>query len=266
MGIYKKATALGRKAVKAVKKRYQAKPGGRKSTGGVRVAKMARDIMYLKSVLNPEKKRFLINQQDLPLAQVNTNGDGGFFVDCTPIMGQGVTNSTRNGASIKLHSSMWHFQFTQATNTISRIRGCIEIFSIKGEPYAPASFVFRDERYLVNNFTGGLIRDINSQLDPDNYMKGKLVARRYFSLAPDQLTGAKSICDVKIPIKYNKGQGHHIRFEANSNTLQSGQLYCVIRVDRGNMATSPSSLSVPDIGPETGLRFSYNRQDFFYDN
>jgi len=268
-----------RRAGAALKKRYKAKPGGRKSTGGVRVAKMAKDIMYLKSVLNPEKKRFEEATGSVnPVGQVNgivgSYSDGRYFYDCTPKPTQGVTFNTRNGASIKLHSSMWHFQFVQEASCVSDVKLCVEIFRITGEPYTPATFTFYNERYLVNPFIRDTvsgtttIRDLNSQVNPDNFMKGQCIARRTIRVRADQTTGAKMITDLKLPIKYNKGQGHHVRYDKDSQTVESGQLYLVIRADRGNIGTTAiSNLSgVPDVAPQTGISMLWNRVDYFYDN
>lgn len=248
-------------ARKSLKKRYTAKPGGRKYTGGMRVGKLAKDVMYLKSVLNPEKKRFVAWEPNLLVGQVNGNDDGRFIRDCTPIIPQGVTADTRNGASVKLHSSMWHFQFAQQSNAICRIRGVLEIWEVKGDPYTGTSF--SDEKWVPNPFT--TVRDMNCQPDPDNFMKSRCIARRYFSTQTDSLGNEKLITDVKIPIKYNKGQGKHIRYEKNTNNVANGQMYLVIRLDRGNFGPV-STLNVPDVNTNTGLLFQYNRVDYYYDN
>jgi len=277
MGLYKKAKSGLRKAGAALKKRYMAKPGGRKSTGGVRVAKMAKDIMYLKSVLNPEKKRFEVATGSVnPVGQVNgivgSYSDGRYFYDCTPNPAQGVTSTTRNGASIKLHSTMWHFQFVQEASAVSDIKLCVEVFQIKGEPYS--GFTFYNERYNVNPFIRDTvsgtttIRDYNSQLNPDNYMKGKCIARRIVRIKADPTSAAKMITDLKLPIKYNGGQGHHVRYNKDTTDVESGQLYLVIRADRGNIGTTAiANLSgVPDVAPQTGISMLWNRVDYFYDN
>lgn len=254
------------KVRKAVKKRYVAKSGGRKSTGGMRVGKMAKDIMYLKSVLNPEKKRTETSLTNSLLGQVNANLDGFHLSDITPIPPVGTGYSDRNGASIKLHSSMWHFQFKQQSAATCKIRGIIEIWEVKGDPYPAASFEFTTERFIANPFT--TVRDMNCQQDPDNYMKARCIARRNFSVQTDSLGNEALTTDVKIPILYNKGQGKHIRFEKNSPTvLANGQMYLVIRVDRGNYnTTTPSTLTVPDLAPNTGLTFGYNCTNYYYDN
>lgn len=255
---------LYNKARKAVKKRYVAKSGGRKSTGGIRVAKMAKDIMYLKSVLNPEKKRWEANESSIYLGQVNGNSDGYLLRDVTPLPICGTGYSDRNGASIKLHSSIYHFQFVQQASAICRIRGIIEIWEVLGDPMT--GFTFTNERFDPNPFT--TVRDMNCQTNPDNYMKARCVARRNFSVQTDSLGNEKLTTDVKIPIKYNKGKGKHIRWDKNSPTvIQSGQLYLVVRVDRGNYSpTTVSTLPVPDLNINTGLLMAYNKVDYFYDN
>lgn len=280
MGMYKKAKALGRKAVQAVKKRYQAKPGGRKSTGGVRVAKMAKDIMYLKSVLNPEKKRieykgFTQNPEtptinSLQVGQINGNGDGGFFEDITPLIAQGVTASTRNGASVKLHSSIWHFQFVQQSATLCKTKLMVEIWAIEKEPYAPSTFTWRNEHWLPNPFItgGGDVRDYNTQVNPDNYMKGRCIARRRIVIPTDSLGNEKLVTDLKIPINYNKGKGRHIRYAKDTNVVEHGQMYLVIRADRGNLSNVNNStlVGVPDLVVNTGVNFNYNVMHYYYDN
>jgi len=277
MTIYRKFNRLARKAGKAIKKRYVAKPGGRKATGGYRVGKMAKDIMYLKSVLNPEKKRYE-NATTTPNLVGQVNGvsgsytEGRYLFDCTPIPLQGVTYNTRNGASIKLHSTMWHFQFVQEASCVSDVKLCVEIFQIMGEPYT--GFTFFNERYLENPFIidgvsgAKTIRDLNSQINPDNFMKGKCIAKRIVRIRADQTTGAKMITDLKLPIKYNRGQGHHVRYKKDSIDVESGQLYIVIRADRGNIGTvAISNLSgVPDVAPNTGISMLGNKVDYFYDN
>jgi len=107
---------------------------------------------------------------------------------------------------------------------------------------------------------------MNCQMNPDNYMKSRCIARRTFSVQTDSLGSEKLVTDVKIPIKYNKGQGKHIRYDKNSTTVvANGQMYLVIRTDRGNIGAI-STLNVPDVNVNTGLLFQYNRTDFYYDN
>ena len=266
MGIQRAVKKLYNKGRKAAKKRYMAKPGGRQGTYGVRVGKMITDIKYLKSVLNPEKKRIHYQTtEDAPIGQINGNTDGGYFGDITPVPPQGITYDTRNGASIKLHSSMWHFQFVQQVGVICDIKVCLEMYVIKGEPYS--GFTFRNERFLPNPFIiGGDVRDYNTQINPDNYMKGKLLCRRYITLKEDATGSSKNVYDLKIPISYNKGQGHHIRFNKDTTTVEHGQMYMIIRTDRGNIGAVSTLVGPPDINQNTGINMRWSVQHFFYDN
>lgn len=269
MTLYRKARQLVRKTGQLAKKRYAAKSGGRKSTGGIRVMKMAKDIMYLKSVLNPEKKVYNAYQLDKQVGQINVNSDGRYFEDVTPVPSQGVTIGTRNGASIKLHSSVWHMQFVQQSATISNMKVCVEIWAIEKEPYGSGSFTWFNEHWKPNPFISGVdVRDYNSSINPDNFMKGKCIARRKFVMAADQLGTEKYVKDIKIPLLYNKGQGRHIRYAADTTNVEHGQLYLVVRTDRGNMGATASTLisNVPEVAPNTGLNFSYNVMNYFYDN
>lgn len=252
-----------KRAGKAIKKRYTAKAGGRKSTGGYRVGKMAKDILYLKSVLNPEKKRYEDLVTNQPIGQVNGNFDGLYLRDVTPTPNVGGGYSERNGASIKLHSSIYHFQFSQQPSCVAKMKGIIEIYHVLGDPYT--SFNFSNERFDPNPFT--TVRDYNCQINPDNFMKAKCVARRRFTMLSDGALGTeKLVTDIKIPIKYNKGQGHHVRYDKNStSTIANGQLYLVIRTDRGNFGVV-STLNVPDTTINTGLLMQMNRVDYYYDN
>lgn len=266
-GTKKYGRRLARAGVKKLKKRYTAKPGGRRSTGGVRVGKMARDIMYLKSVINPEKKVYNAYQTGLTVGQINGNTDGAYFEDVTPLPTQGITAETRNGASIKLHSSVWHMQFAQQTSCISNMKVIVEIWAIEKEPYT--GFTWFNDHWKGNPFISGAdVRDYNASIDPNNFMKGKCIARRVFTLMADQLGTEKYIKDIKIPVNYNKGQGRHIRFKANTQTLEYGQLYLVVRTDRGNMSTTtPSTLTgIPETTINTGMTMSYNVMNYFYDN
>jgi hypothetical protein len=261
MGIYRKV----RKAIRKAGQRYKAKAGGRQSTGGVRVMKMAKDILYLKSVLNPEKKRFTGGASDIAIGQVNGNTDGGYFADTTPTPAQGITYDTRNGASIKLHSSMYHFQFTQQVGVVADLKLIVEFFVITGEPYT--GFTFRNERFLPNPFiAGGDIRDYNTLTNPDNYQKGKCIARRYITIKQDATGSVKNLTDLKIPILHNKGQGHHIRFNKDTQTIESGQMYLMIRADRGNIGAVSTLSGIPDVNINTGVNMAINVVHYFYDN
>lgn len=261
--MYKKA----KKIVKtAAKKRYKTK------TGGMRTKQLVKDVMYLKSVLNPEKKRFTNNSLadggSLRVGQTNGLVDGVYTMTAHPIIPQGITSGTRNGASVKLHSSIWHLKLNGQTNQINAIRGIIEIWSITDQTYA-TNVDFLQAKYDLNPFIGAPgVRDTNSQYDPDFYTMGKCLARRRFTVRNDDVNGQNNSVDMMIPIKYNKGQGHHLRYAADSTTLTSGQLVMIIRCNRGNCSASTVSTmtGILETAVLTGIDLQYNVIHYYYDN
>lgn len=257
---------LVKRAKRAVKKRYTSK------RGGVKVGKMAKDIMYLKSVLNPEKKRIggnsLADGGALVVGQVNGNADGYFSMSGHPVMSQGTGVGERTGSSIKLHSSIWQFNFTQQTSASVPQKLILEIWQITDQAYSSASTFFTT-KWDVNPFVGTpFVRDYNAQYDPDYYTMGKCIARRYITVKEDSVSGQKQQTCIKVPIKYNKGQGHHVRYVGDTNAVASGQLIMIIRSNRGNCstATACTMTGVTDVSINTGTEIQYNVVHYYYDN
>lgn len=251
-----------RKGRKVVKKRYIKK-------GNLNTKQLVKDVMYLKSVLNPEKKRYLINYtSDLAVGQVNVNAAGLYVTDITPIPAVGTGYNNRNGASIKLHSTHFAFMMKQQSSTLNKVKVRIEIWLIKGNPYASAAS-FPADHYLANSFiTGASIVDYNSDPDPDDFNKARLIRTFHTAVPNDQVTQTQ-IKLFKGGIKYNNGQGHHVRFDLNTTTIEQGQLIMIIFADNGNVdSTNASTLGggVPITSANTGITMNYNITHYYYDN
>jgi len=271
MTIYRKARKLVRKVGQAVKKRYVSKRGAPK------VNRMAKDIMYLKSVLNPEKKR--IDTAPDPgltyIGQVNGNGGGHLLVDATPIIPQGITTSTRNGASIKLHSTNWEFQIQQQAHLNSTMKFIIEVYVYNGQSLSNVGLSannFTENYFQQNPFITGVVTspviDTFSSVNPDFFKIARCIRRVRKTLAPDQFSGQFNVLSFRMGIKYNKGQGMHIRYDKDNNTVTENQMFLVVRADRGNMSEgATSSLSgIPDTAVATAARLRWARTDYYYDN
>lgn len=276
MTIYQTAKRLARKAGKAIKKRYVAKPGGRKATGGMRVGKMAKDIMYLKSVLNPEKKRLDTRpESNQYVGQVNGDGGGFLLVDCTPIITQGIQYNARNGASIKLHSTNWEFQLTQQVHLNSSMKFIFEVYVLDGLTTTSTGLSannFARNYFIQNPFITGTpsdpIIDTFSSVNPDFFKIARCIRRVKKTLAPDQFSGQFNINSFRMGIKYNKGQGLHIRYNKDSNIPTHNQMFLVVRADRGNISEGASSTlgGIPDSAVATAARLRWARTDYYYDN
>lgn len=255
-----------KKIRKAIKKRYTTK------TGGAKVRQMAKDVMYLKSVLNPEKKRqsqnSLADGGNLVVGQVLGNADGAFSMVALPTISTGTGIAARTGSSVKLHSSIWQFNFNQMSSGTNPIKLILEFWMITDKPYDTSSEFFL-EKYDVNPFIGTpFVRDYNALYDPDNYMKGKCIAKRIITVPGDDLSGQSRQTNLLVPIKYNRGQGHHLRYAGSSDTLSAGQIILTIRANRGNASTAIVSTmtGIMDGAINTGINLQYNAIHYYYDN
>lgn len=270
-----------RRLGQAIKKRYVTRTGK-----GLRMGKMVRDVAYLKSVLNPEKKRWggTVSPSSI-IGQVNGNDGGALVIDCSPMPNQSVTTSGRTGASIKLHASNFEIQVTEQASQSARIKFIAEVWHVKGMSTTSAGFggslntIIR-KLYQANPFvsTGSTpVIDYFSSLSPDYAGVAKRVRMFRFSLAPENLvTGVGGVAvtgtaSYRFGIKYNRGKGHHVRFngdDAGNVGITEGQLILVIRADRGNCSTSTVStlLGVQDNIVSSGATIRYAINHFYYDN
>lgn len=250
---------VGANIYNAAKARYAGK------NWGSNIKNIAGDVMMLKNLLNVEKKRHSQSIQGQPLSQVLVNANGAASFDITPIMGQGVTAETRNGASIKVTGMYAMFQFVHQSATSSPIKGCIYIFKILGGRANATATASLPEVWKPNPFiTGGSIIDYNSQRNTDYFKEFKLLKKQYFKVACDALTGQQQISNVSIPIKL---KNHHVRFDNNSTTVTSGQIFAFILVDNGNAGATASTLTgIANAAPNTGLGYSMNLTSYYVDN
>lgn len=253
---------------RAAKKRYFQGKGYSKP----KLVQMAKDVTYLKSVLNPEKKLFAMSNNSLSIGQVSGNANGFYAVDITPIPAQGTTSITRNGNSLKLHSTFMRFQFQQQTATTNPIKIRMYVVLVKGTPNASVGTYPSGIMFDANPFvTGASIYDYHSSMNADYFGTYKILRKKELTIKTDTIAGNNSITDVTMPMKYFRGKGHHIRFAADgSQTIADGQLILVLVADTGNISSS-TACTLPGVANgstpiNTGSYFAYNIQHYFYDN
>lgn len=254
---------------KKVKKAYKkAKPyikAGIKTINTI--GDLATKVYALSSIVNAEKKRYLSQATNLVLGQVDGNATGCTVLDITPAPAQGTTDVTRNGDSIKLHSSVFNFQFRQQSACATAIKGRIEFYYVLGAPQATSTVV--SQMYLTNPWaSGSVVVDLSSHINQDYRQQYKFIRGVNVYVPTDQISGANTIIDVKVPLKYNFGKGHHIKYNANSTTISAGMIIAIFRADRGNSSTSTASTltGLVDTVINSGLYFNYNVTHYFYDN
>lgn len=262
------AKRILRKVGHVAKKRYFKGKG----YSNPKLVQMAKDVSMLKGMINSEKKNYPIVVQSQAVGQVNINANGYYSADITPTPAQGTTSVTRNGNSIKLHSSFIKFQFSQMANTSNPIKLRIYIVLVKGIPSIIPT-TFPTTMLEANPFvTGaGAIYDYNSSLNPDYFGTYKILRTKTLTLKADNAASFNSITNVSLPMKYFRGKGHHIRFASDgSQTIADGQLLMIVTADNGNVnAGTASTLSgQPTNGQAvtTGAYMDMNLNHYFYDN
>lgn len=257
-GIKRVARNIKKAVGKAIKKRYYPK-------GQVKYGTIYKDVMMLKKMVNAEKKSISVNLNNQVFGQVLGNSAGYHSNDITPIPVQGSGSSQRNGNSIKICS--WHMtaQIIQQANAVGETNYKMYMFHIKGNPLAsPGTFV--SEYWGNNNFVGGggQIVDYNSQITPTEFNNARLLYFRSFKIKPDSISGQTGFRTINIGGKLQ----HHVRYNGDLNTLNSGQIYLVVLADSGNCSpTVVSTLSnIPQSAVNTGCTMNYHLRWYYYDN
>jgi len=273
--VRKQARTFARKAgrgllaqgAKYVRKRYT------RPSGNVKYNKLVKEAAMAVSMLNAEKKYIEVPVNLFEVGQVNINATGARQFDVSPLMSQGTDVSTRNGNSIKLTSSFFQFQVSQqGTLSASPIKLSIELWKLKGKPLgafantatvAPATDLY-DESIFSS------VLDLTSTRNMDHFSDYQLIAKRMVYVKGDDVaTTDIQTKTLTMPIKWNRGKGHHIRYQGTSNSsadIANGQIIMLFRCDVGNRGTTVSTASVPITGASTGLTVRMGYKHWYYDN
>lgn len=260
---YKKAIKKVAKAAgRAVKRRYFKGKGYSKPN----VQRMVKDISYLKSVLNPEKKRHQVTVTDQVVGQCNANVSAYYAIDITPNPAQGASSVQRNGNSIKLHSSHVRLQFQTQMASNPRYRLKIQIVKVLGQPISPIGNAVTTMLEANPFVTGGTIYDFYSDRDPENFKQFKVLRTKYLTIQPNNITNVASMANISFGMKY---PSHHVKFSADaSTTVADGQIFMLITCDNGNVNGSTASTLNGTVltAVNTGLIFQHDITHFYYDN
>lgn len=248
-----------KRGVKFVKKRYLSNP-----VSGIK--NIAKDVMFLKSMINAEKKRFNESYSNQAVGQVNVNTSGHLCIDVTPDPISGAGFSERTGASIKIHSMFLRMQAYQQASTNHPIRLKCYLVKVKGTPQNTGFFT---QQFLQSNpfvsGTGSDTFDYYSSRNPD-YFKQYQVLRTWKLYVPaDKLTSQVMIADKKVGMK---PKGLHIRFDRDSTNVSENQIMLLIVADSGNQGGSASSATtgVPVTAGGTGCVAAWAVDWYYYDN
>ena len=258
-GFLKKA---GRYVRREAKRRYTTKKGG------MRVGKIMKDVAYLKSVLNPEKKNVVLsNSTQQYVGCFNGNASGYFALDITPTPSQGSTETTRNGNSIRWCSSYLQLQLSHMSASNLPIKFKVLLVRFKGIPYSSAA-TYPTVMLNPNPFlTGFNVYDFNSTFEQSFLPNLSVVWNKNYTLQANQISGVPQIKNVKIPLKH---KNHHVKYSSDASTTPvHGQMYMFVFADAGNASgstavTGQTNAIVTAIN--TGMKMNYNIINYYYDN
>lgn len=256
---------LGRMAKKQFKKRYVTKTGK-----GLRISQIMKDVNYLKSVLNPEKKRFQLQTTDAKFGQISGNNNAYWVTDVTPVPSQGVTSVTRTGNSIKVHSSHLRFQFqAMSSSNGSPIKIKVMLVKVIGEPQLISSApteLLKPNPFILNAGSNAGIIDYNSDRREDTFRRFVVLRQKSVTLRANYHTGQHQLTDVSMGVKF---KSHHVKFTTDGNqTVADGQLFILCLADNGNSsdATVSTLTGTPQTAINTGINLQYDISTWYYDN
>lgn len=251
----------GRRAWRAVKKFTGDRYGrGFKQLVKKGIPQMVKDVKMLKSVINSEKLRYTYTPNSAIGVGQTT---GAYLQDITPYPSQGDGINSRTGSSIRLHSSNIRFQISQQASTFTAIRLKVMLIQIRG-PQRTDTATILSQLFLSNPFNS--LIDFNSSRNPDYMRDFQILRQTTFTLPNDQASIATqtTLIDKRIGMKY---KNYHVRFNQNSNTNASGQMYLLIMADVGNASgtvTTPTNVITNAIN--TGAYVNYFVDHYYYDN
>lgn len=241
-------------AGRAIKKRYV----GRK---GLKVGRIAKDVMMLKRLVNVEKKR-AISTYSGTVGQVNGAGGGAAIFDITPALTQGDTAGSRNGNVVKVVSMYMQGQFIQQSATLDGCRISIEIWCHKAREVPMSLSSTGAEIYVPSPFSGQI--DLVSRRNQD-YFSDYVCLRKVAVWVPNDTYGASNQFKNKtfnIGVKLQR----HLRW-SDAGTLINGQMFLIMRCQHGNAsASTASTANVAHQGVNTGWKYDLQNTVYFVDN
>ena len=253
-------------ATKATGKRYGVSYGRKGlKVGKSSVSKLAKDVMYIKSRLNVEKKFRLGDVQTGSVAQMNYNALGFQTHDLTPLWSQGLTETNRIGNSLKLTGFNMKIQLRGQPECYTDRR--MKMLFIRTTDTTSSLTNIVQDMLNVNPLTG--VVDYHSNWDySDNKRVHKVIKTVPMFLKNNQvLNGAlqlKSIRDYTISLKLQDT----LRFESNTATSPNDyRFFILILCDTGNIATSDSTNNGCMVQTQSsGVEYQYHTKTWYVDN
>lgn len=262
-----KNSQFRKKTTKSVKKRY----GIGKGQGGFKFSQVAKDLAWVKSRLNVEKKLYIGAVQTADVAQVDNNNLGYYRLNLTPTISQGDGESERNGNSLKFTGFNQKLQFLGQSRCFTTRR--IKVHYIKTTDTTSSVDNIINDVYQENPLTG--LVDYHSELNYTNNKKAhRIVMKRNYTVRAssgmdvDSNTGhsnSRPLGDMNISMKMNDV----CRFGGDgSTTIQDYRIIMVVFCDTGNRHASNNSSNAGCMvgGHLTGLDLQHHYRFWYVDN
>lgn len=249
---------LARAAGRSIKRRYFKGKGFSKP----KLSNMVRDLTYVKSVLNSEKKTVNYSTTSLQnVAQYNVSSPGLYISKIVPPITNGTTNSTRIGNSIRIHSMNFRGEFRQQDSTTGPIKLDVMFLYSPGRGYTIASlpdvpapvtdYPVLQTIFNENQFANPDIIDYYSQRNPETFHDWRVIRHKTYYLAPDKNTGQIDIKPFRLGVKFKKP--FKMKYDDSGNVVE-GEIIMVVRANTGNTTSS------------TGAKIQWVNDVYFYDN
>lgn len=238
-----------RRIKKAAKKGYKkfVRPYVKRKGGYNNRMKLYKEISAIKKMVNAEKKmkEFALGGQ--AVGQLSNASDGALCFSITPLITQGTGYDNRTGRSIKCSGLYLRGLVQQQANTTNRMNFNVTIVTVQGQPQSTAQIL--SGMFNTDPITG--VRQYNCPRNPDNYTDYRILSSRNYFLEADYLGTQLSQTNVYMPLKLS----HHIRYANNSNTIEEGEIFIIIRCDRGDSGS-----------PATGGWMAVSARLSYFDN
>lgn len=231
-----------RKAYRKVVKPYVSKRKGYNNR-----MKLYKEVSAIKKMVNAEKKIKTTQLFGVGVAQLANGVDGIYVSSITPTISQGSGYDQRTGRSIKLSGAYLRGQFIAQTNAVNKLKFNMTLVRYVGKIQTISDI--STGMYLQDTISG--VRDYFASRNPDQFTDYKIIASRNYVVQPDSISGQTGRTDYMMPLKLN----HHIRYSLNTNTIEEGELFVVIRADSGDSGI-----------PATGAFWQMSIQFSYYDN
>lgn len=227
-----------KRAKKAVKKRYF-------KNGTPKVATMARDIMRIKAMLNTEKKMFPMSL-DQGFAGIQNGAGQGFLArNISPDIAQGVTETARVGAKIKIVSFQYRCLIAQNNNQSAPIRWTHYLIR-QAVSHHDLSNDAQLERFIENDPFYSK-KSYFSMRNPDgnDYKLFTIISKRSGTVKPDTVSGVAQTACLNI---FKKSQ-FHMKWAGDTTGLaniEQNPIYSIWVTDSGDI----------DAGVQTGININ----------